>query len=58
MICKGCNGRKKTALGGMLIDCRVCHGAGHVKNDVVVLPDDLPIDKRTKQYRELKKKEG
>lgn len=58
MTCKGCNGSKNTSLGGIVITCRVCKGSGSVKVNVVQDEAASVIDKRSKEYRELKKKEG
>lgn len=55
MICEHCEGRKKISFGGIFTTCPTCDGLGHV---LVKIESDFTGDKRSKEYRELKKKEG
>lgn len=55
MICAHCEGRKKISFGGIFTTCPTCDGKGNLLDKP---QEDFAGDKRSKEYRELKKKEG
>ena len=55
MICETCSGRRIIqGFGGVRKDCTACGGSGRVADKPVVIANEH-IDKRSKEYRELKK---
>ena len=53
MICETCNGRRIIqGFGGVRKDCTACCGSGRVADKPCVT-----VDKRSKEYRELKKQQ-
>lgn len=52
--CEICNGRRELlGMGGMIHKCKSCSGTGWVQE--AIDPTAVTIDKRSRQYRQLKK---
>jgi hypothetical protein len=53
MICENCNGRKLVqGFGGLRKECKICNGSGKIDKPI------MHVDKRSREYREMKKQKG
>jgi hypothetical protein len=57
--CDTCGGRKKVlGMGGMIKVCEDCKGGGWRDEVTLCAPsEEVKLDKRSKEYRELKKQQ-